>query len=158
MENQLPYKIQELSKQPGMLDGYIRFVDRNHLVPILKAGYARSDDAVPFAVTAFGEILTWERDRYICKVSFFKHSSDVLASGVEFFFDDLKNSKYAQKCFDVSLYYKAMEKFGPLDESECFGIVPLPALGGTMNLEYLQKVKYREYLYLAIQTCGMIDA
>lgn len=157
MNGELPVKIQELSRQGVLLDGYIRFVEHKQLIPLLDAGYSRCNEAIPFAITAFGEILTWERNKYICKVSFPEGHSEVLASGAQFFFDDLLDKKYAEKCFHINLYCNATKELGQLDEDECFGFTPLPTLGGPIDLVHLQKVKCREYLHIAIQVCGLVE-
>lgn len=157
MNCELPVKIQELSKQGTFFDGYIRFTESERLVPFLKAGYSHWNEAVPFAITALGEILTWEQNKYICKVSFPERRSDVLASGSQFFFEDLLDEKYAERCFHVNLYRDATKALGQLDEAECFGFIPLPALGGPIDLAHLQKVKYKEYLHIAIQSSGLVE-
>lgn len=157
MSYKLPAKIQEMSGQGTLLDGYIRFADGKLLAPLLEAGYSHCKGALPFAITALGEILTWEQDKYICRLSFPEDRSDVLASGAQFFFDDLRDQEYAEKCFRIGLYRDAVRELGQLDEDECFGFVPLPALGGPMDLAHLQKVKYKEYLHIAIQSCGPVE-
>lgn len=45
---------------------------------------------------------------------------------------------------------------GNLEDDECYGCVPLQALGGTASIETFKKVKYREYLELALQVTGKV--
>lgn len=152
MIGQLPEKISKQIEAGGiLLDGMIRFTAPERLDPILKEGYVRAEEAVPFAITAFGDILTWERERYIYKVSLRQEKSDALAAGTDFFFDDLKDPEYAAEHFEMQLFFAAREKLGELSDSECYAFVPLEALGGFTDIEHLKKMQYREYLNLAIQ-------
>jgi len=160
MDNQLPTKIVEQIRDSAnnkLLDGCIRFVETDQLTPILKAGYIHADEAVPFAITAFGDILTWEKGKYICKVSFIKCSTEVLAAGTKYFFDDLTDPDYVSEKFDIELYRHMKTGLGSLNGDECYGYVPLIPLGGDINTAHIRRVKYREYLYLAIQMNGGIQ-
>lgn len=47
---------------------------------------------------------------------------------------------------DQSLFDRALEKLGPLENGEIYGFVPALALGGSPKLENLQKVKATEHL------------
>lgn len=155
MIGQLPEKISRQVESGGiLLDGMIRFVAPEQLEPILKEGYAGAEDAVPFAVTAFGDILTWEEERYIYKVSLRQGKADALAAGTNFFFEDLKDPEYAAEHFEMSLFFAAREKLGKLSDSECYAFVPLKALGGFEDIDHMEKMPYRQYLYLAIQVGG----
>lgn len=155
MVGHLPEKIsRQVEAGSVLLDGMIRFVAPDQLDPILKEGYVHAEEAVPFAITAFGDILTWERGRYIYKVSLRQGTTHALAAGLDFFFDDLEDPEYAAEHFEMQLFYAAREKLGELSDSECYAFVPLEALGGFTDAEHLKKMPYREYLYLAIQAGG----
>lgn len=159
MSSQLPHEILDqigTSRNHQLLDGCIRFVNPKQLLPILEAGYIRANDAIPFAITAFGDILTWENERYICKVSFCKEKTDILSAGVDYFFDDLDDPEYAEEQFDIEFYRNVREKIGNLSDDECYGFVPLLSLGGIEDIEHIEKVKYMEYLYLIIQSGGCL--
>ncbi|WP_082116290.1 T6SS immunity protein Tdi1 domain-containing protein [Hymenobacter terrenus] len=40
---------------------------------------------------------------------------------------------------------------------ECFGYVPLLALGGPETMEHLEKVKLREHIFLISQFTGILE-
>lgn len=160
MSGQLPEKITEIRASSGgrLLGGMIRFLSPEELEPVLSAGYRCSGTAIPFAITAFGDILTWEKDNYICKVSFRHNRSEVLASGAAYFFEDLEEDRrYASEHFETDLFAEATEKLGVLSESECYGFIPLEELGGPTDVDHIKKVQYKEYLLLLIQFFGGID-
>ena len=46
--------------------------------------------------------------------------------------------------FELPLYQEAVEKHGELDYTQCFGFVPLLALGGFKDVDHLDKVKILE--------------
>lgn len=160
MDQKLPENILEKLEKPtdsSCLDGFIRFIRPEELNPLLQKGYEKSGQAIPFAITAFGDILTWEKDKYICLVSFAKSTVTILESGSEFFFEDLNDKDFIAKYFDYQLFLLATGKFGKLDIDECFGFIPLLSFGGTEDIQRIQKVKINEYLDMAIQTAGKIS-
>lgn len=155
---QLPANIQlQIKKMDDTcLHGFLRFTMPEKLVPILTDGYAQAKTAIPFAITAFGDILTWEKNKYICMVSIVRGTTKVLESGSDFFFEDINDRAYAEKYFDLPLYESVRAREGNLEDDECYGCVPLQALGGTASIETFKKVKYREYLELALQVTGKV--
>ena len=48
----------------------------------------------------------------------------------------------------IPLYKKAVAKYGKLAHDECFGFVPLLALGGFKDVDHMDKVKVLEHIYL----------
>lgn len=154
MSGQLPAQVNEaIKKYPDhkLLNGLIRLVEPAVLYPILKEGYTHAEEAVPFAITAFGDILIWERDRYLYKVSLRRQRTELLAAGADYFFEDLNDPEYAAEHFETELFSVAVQTLGPLSDSECYGFVPLEALGGAADVEHMEKVQYREYLSLILQ-------
>ena len=68
------------------------------------------------------------------------------------FIDD----NYISENFELPLYHEAVEKHGELDYAQCFGFVPLLALGGFKDVDHLDKVKILEHLYLISELVGGI--
>ena len=58
------------------------------------------------------------------------------------------------RCFTLEDYAQAVEKYGKLADNECFGYVPLLALGGKEDVEHLQKVKTKEHIAVITQLTG----
>ena len=60
--------------------------------------------------------------------------------------------------FELDLYRQAVLKHDPLSYNQCFGFVPLLALGGFKDVEHTDKVKVLEHIYLMYQlTGGVMD-
>ncbi len=53
------------------------------------------------------------------------------------------------------LFQRAYEKLGPLEAHQVYGFVPLPALGGATELNYLQKLEAATYMDLVAQSTVM---
>ena len=68
------------------------------------------------------------------------------------FIDD----NYISENFELPLYHEAVGKYGELDYTQCFGFVPLLALGGFKDVDHLDKVKILEHLYLISELVGGI--
>lgn len=156
----LPDKICKVigsADENGLLGGMILFPDNEKLNELLRYGYGKFETAVPFAITAFGDILTWEDEKYLVKVSFVDGKTTVLSRGCDYFFEDIEDPSYASRYFDIEALNAAKEKCGDLSEDECYSYVPLPALGGDKRIEHVEKAKFFEYLTIAIQANGKIE-
>lgn len=151
----IPQRIKNMFSK-DILNGYIRFIYPNKLNSIIKEGFKNPDKIIPFAITAFGDILTYEKDKYICLVSFINNSSKVLSSNIDQFFDDLKDMDYINEIFDIDYYYDAIDKYGKLNNDECYGFIPIISFNNKKDTRNLCKVKYNEYLHLVIQMNGKI--
>ncbi|WP_376699423.1 T6SS immunity protein Tdi1 domain-containing protein [Listeria booriae] len=64
---------------------------------------------------------------------------------------------FKEKYFDLAQYREAVEQLGEPAYDECFGYVPLLALGGAEKVENLQKVKLREHILLISALAGTIQ-
>ena len=93
-----------LSYKDDMIIGHglIRLCNPNAYIDILKEGY-NEKNAFPFAVTAFGDFLVWEKGKYVSLVSFSKNTVKVIESGFDFFFEDVNDISFLQKYFDFDL-------------------------------------------------------
>ena len=68
------------------------------------------------------------------------------------------DNEYITKKFELDLYRQAVAKHGLLAYDECFGFVPLLALGGVKDVDHMDKVKTLEHIYLMYQlTGGVMD-
>ena len=57
---------------------------------------------------------------------------------------------------ESGVYEKAVDKYGTLNYDECFGYVPILALGGKESVNNLKKVKIREHIALITELAGGI--
>lgn len=151
----LPQSLLSYSGSAQLADGLITLITPDSVIDLLRDGYAETR-VIPFAVTAFGDILVWEKDKYVNCVSFSKHSVTVISSGFDFFFDDIADTKFLEEYFNLQLYNDAKERFGNCHEGECYISSPLPAIAGDFKIENLSIGKFREYNALSIDMLGTI--
>lgn len=68
----------------------------------------------------------------------------------------LKDFKKISNVNDELINNEAVEKYGHLEYDECFGYVPLLALGGKESVDNLKKVKIHEHIVLITEIAGKI--
>lgn len=155
----IPGQIIDLWKRYGfgsMLNGYLRVINPEEYLDILKGSYNRYEKAVPVFTTGMGDILVWENN-YLLLLKYRKGTVDVAAGEFKFFLENMKDDYFLEKVLDWKLYKEAIHNSGSLEIDECFGYTPLLALGGSEKVENLQKVKLIEHVYLITQFMGPIE-
>lgn len=155
----LPKALIEIWKNQGfgtIMDGYIKIINPDEYNEVFKDSYYRSDIAIPIAVTAFGDIITWEKNKYVGIVQYRYGKSDVMIIGFDLFLMLLKDSSFTKKFFNIEMYKKAVALYGNLNFDECFGFVPILAMGGSEKAESLKIVKAKEHIALINELAGSI--
>lgn len=141
------------------MNGFLKLVDPMEFQPAFEEAYDNKDNEIVFAVTALGDFLTWTGDAI--RAVYFKNGYDsIIESGddMEWFFDmDLADQGYLRDNLNDENYLAARTKLGEPAYDECYGYVPLLALGGPEKAENLQKVKMKEHISLIAQTVGKIE-
>jgi len=111
--------------------------------------------SIPFAITAFGDILLWLSDGYIETVSFRKGYREVIESGMELFFNDtLTDIVYCLEELKSTQFMEAKTRLGVPAYDQCYGYVPLLALGGAEQVENIQILDLQTHLELMAQVVG----
>ena len=124
---------------------------------MLEQTYFRGQDSIPIMVTGFGDIITWEKNRYLGIVKYRKGTFGIIEDGFVYFLNDLNDEEYVKDVLDSLQYLNAISKIGEPIFDECFGYVPLLGLGGSEKVENLQKVKIKEHIELITQLVGKIE-
>jgi len=140
----------------SFLDGYLKVINPDDYNELLMDTYFRGNISVPIFVTAFGDILAWEENRYMRILKYKNGIIKGMTSGFDFFWEDLETGAFNEKFFDIEKYKEAVNKMGNLNFDECFAYVPLLGLGGSEKVENLKKVKIREHIELITQLVGKI--
>jgi len=140
-----------------ILNGYLKIVNPDEYQSIINMSYFRANVSKPILITAFGDIITWEENKYIGIIRYNKGNFNIISSGFKYFFSDLLDEYFVGKHLQVDKYIQAIEKYGELEYDECFGYVPLLGLGGSEKVENLRKVKIREHIELITQLVGKIE-
>ena len=155
-KDQVPAELVQIWWEDGMgtfLDGYLKVINPDDYLELLQDSYFRGDVAFPMFVTAFGDIITWEENEFVGIVKYTLQDCDIIIKSLKYFLQYLDNS-YVTDNFELDLYSDAVSKHGPLSYNQCFGFVPLLALGGFKDVDHMDKVKVLEHIYLMYQLTG----
>lgn len=158
-EKILPNELIAVWKKYGMgslFYGYLKMINPEEYQELVIDTYFRGSVAIPIFVTAFGDIICWEENKYIRMIKYKNGIFKGMASGFEFFWEDLERGLYDKEYFEFSRYYEAVKLLGKIEYDECFGYVPLLGLGGSEKIQNLQKVKIREHIELISYMVGKI--
>ncbi|KEO81840.1 T6SS immunity protein Tdi1 domain-containing protein [Tumebacillus flagellatus] len=156
----IPAELAAIWQQYGfgtLLTGYLKIINPDQFQDVLHTSYFRSRVAIPILATAMGDLITWEENRYVRLVNYRKGKFQGISAGFEFFFSDLEDPQFLTKDLDAAPFLEAVREYGAPKYDECFGYVPLLALGGAEKVENLKKVQLLEHLRLITELVGPIE-
>ena len=160
-QNQVPAELLQIWQEDGLgtfLDGYLKVINPDDYLELLQNSYFRGEISIPIFATAFGDIITWEKNEFLGIIKYKDGTFDIFLENLSLFIKFLPDKSFTDDYFDIPLYKKAVAKHGLLAYDECFGFVPLRALGGFKDVDHMDKVKVLEHIYLMYQlTGGVMD-
>ena len=158
-EDALPPGIKEYITRDGkpLLNGYLRFftdevVSKNILSVLSPLSFWKG--GIPFASTAFGDVMVWDREGYIVIYKLIDSDFRIMLHGDRFFFDNLEDQEFQKDFLDLDLFTRARERYGPIDNTQCYIFEPIPALGGDKNVNHIAIGNMVEYIALI---CSLIE-
>lgn len=89
-KDKLPEELIEIWKKYGFgtfVNDFLKIINPDDYLDILERSYLRYERAIPIFTTAMGDIIVWEKDKYVNLLNFRKGYVNVVSSGFEFFFD-----------------------------------------------------------------------
>lgn len=158
-EGKLPQEIIYIWKNYGFgafYKGYLKIINPNEYKELIVKSYFQGDFSIPIFVTAFGDVIIWEKNQYISIIKYRYGENDVISAGFDFFFEDLQAGEFDKDHFTINKYNEAIGKYGKLEYDECFGYTPILAMGGKESVDNLKKVKIREHIALISNFIGEI--
>lgn len=160
-KNQVPAELVQIWQEDGLgtfLDGYLKVINPDDYLELLQDSYFRGEISIPIFTTAFGDIITWEKNEFLGIIKYKDGTFDIFLENLSLFIKFLPDKSFTDDYFDIPLYKKAVAKHGQLAYDECFGFVPLLALGGVKDVDHMDRVKALEHIYLMYQlTGGVMD-
>ncbi|AYV70513.1 DUF1851 domain-containing protein [Bacillus sp. PK3-056] len=159
-KDKLPGELIEVWYKYGfgtLLNGFLKLINPDEYLDILERCYRRYEQAIPIFTTSMGDIIVWEKDKYVNLLNFRKGLVHIVSSGFNFFLDDLKDNDFINDELMWEPYPKAYSKYGRPDYDECFGYTPLLGIGGSEKVENLKKVKIREHILIITEFMGPIE-
>lgn len=162
----VPPELIEVWEQYGFgtfCDGYLKIVNPTDYTDLLVDTYARTSSPNPTQIpplvlfaTSMGDLLVWERG-YLVLVDFRHSNTNVAGKNFKVLFRNLADEGYLKHTLQWEPYPDARARLGEPAFDECFGYVPLLALGGPELVENLEKVKLREHIALISQFAGLLE-
>jgi hypothetical protein len=156
----LPLEVVNIWAEYGfgsILNSYLKIINPDNFREILEDAYVRHHDSIPLFTTSMGDIIVWEKGRYLNLLNFRKGKVNVISAGFDFFFEDINDESFLEQELDWLPYTEAIQKHGKPNFDECFGYVPILGLGGHEKVESLNKVKLIEHIYLITQFMGQLE-
>ncbi len=129
----VPSTISEhMKKKSEMLNGYIRFisVEYSRKVERILKEVPGWEAGVPFAITAFADVLVYSEDGFIVLYKLVDGVSTILLSDAELLLKMLADEEFQNDYFDMKLFRECVQKLGRLNANQCYTFEPLPSLGG----------------------------
>lgn len=158
-EEKLPQKIIYIWKNYGLgtfYNGYLKIINPNEYKELIEKTYFQGNVSIPIFATAFGDIITWEKNQFIGIIKYRYGENDVISDEFDFFYEDLLDGEFDDTDFNIKKYKEALNKYGMLEYDECFGYVPLIAMGGKESVENIKKAKIKEHISLISNFIGKI--
>ena len=137
-------------------DCYLKAINPNEYKELIEKSYFQGEVSIPIFATAFGDLITWEKNQFVGIVKYRYGENDVISDGFDFFFDDVTDGELDEEFLSIKQYKAATKKLGSLEYDECFGYVPLLALGGKESVSNLKKVKIIEHITLITEMTGEV--
>ena len=160
----LPGELLDIWKEHGFgsfNNGFLKIINPDDFQEILNETYhsAENSGAIPVMATGMGDLIILGDDGYVNVVAYRFGLSEIISAEFEDFLELLSDEE--ESVYNVELdrnpYPEALEKLGEPDYDECFSYVPLLGLGGTANVENLQRVKLKEYIMLVKELIGTVE-
>jgi hypothetical protein len=158
----LPETIISFWKEYGFgtfMDGYLKIINPEQYQEVFDTSYENKTNEIVFAVTGLGDFIVWAGDaiRFVN----YRHGVDniIQADGDFYFF--LNRNIVDEYCINTECkgkkYFSAKELYGKLEYDECFGYVPILAMGGKETVKNMRKVKIKDHIQMIFEMAGKIE-
>jgi len=81
-------------------NGYLKIINPEDYKNIFQNSYFLGDVSIPVFATAFGDLITWEKNQFVGIVKYRYSNNDVISDGFEFFIDDVTNGEFDEEFFN----------------------------------------------------------
>jgi hypothetical protein len=137
----------------GLLgDGFVRVVDPDRAISML-GGVGFNTPAVPVFTTALADVIVYIEPAFHL-IQFRFGVIDFLAFDSPKLFADLQEEAFLDLILSRQPYPAGVQRLGVPGLDECFGFVPLLALGGKEDAAYLDRGGLWEHIAVITQFAG----
>ena len=155
--DKIPIALLRLWEEEGLgylLNGYLQVINPDDYIEFIRGTYFRGEFSIPIFITAFGDIITLEEQKYLRIIRYKNGDFISILENMHYFLEDLEDKGLWEDYFEIPLYEAALLRLGYLNDNQCFGFSPLLALGGERNVKHLEKVSIVEHLSILTQLTG----
>ena len=98
-KDQVPTELLQIWQEDGLgtfLDGYLKVINPEDYLELLRDSYFRGDIAFPMFVTAFGDIITWEENAYVGIVQYNIQDLDIMIKRMDRFIEYVDDEDFKE--------------------------------------------------------------
>ncbi|MGN0025419.1 MAG: GAD-like domain-containing protein, partial [Clostridium sp.] len=75
----------------SILNGYLKIINPDEYKEIIDNSYFRANVSIPIFATAFGDIITWEKNEYVSIIKYKNGTFDIILKRFKHFFNCLQD-------------------------------------------------------------------
>lgn len=109
-KNQVPAELLQIWQEDGLgtfLDGYLKVINPDDYLELLQDSYFRGEISIPIFATAFGDIITWEKNEFLGIIKYKDGTFDIFLENLSLFIKFLPDKSFTDDYFDIPLYKKS---------------------------------------------------
>jgi hypothetical protein len=155
-QNAVPQELAAVWREQGaglIGDGFVRVVDPDRALSMLDGLVGLNSSAVPVFTTALADVIVYIEPAYHL-IQFRYGVIDFLAFDSPKFFADLQDETFLDQILARQPYPAGVARLGVPGLDECFGFVPLLALGGKEDAANLDRGGLWEHIAVIIRFAG----
>lgn len=154
MVGKVPDALVELWREHGWAgygNGLFWTIDPRHLADHLPTWSLMPSQSMAFGRDAFANLYLLSDGR-VYQYNVHRDERDMVATKLDLFFGAcLDDPAFRESYMWNDLFDEAFRRCGPLERDECYGFFPALALGGSVDVDSLRRVKYLEHLEFLAQ-------
>lgn len=104
----------------SIYNGFLKIINPMEYKEFVEETFFLGDKAIPIMTTGTGEIIAWVNNKYVYMLDYKENTFENLASGFDFFWEDLDNQDIPFLSGKAIEYEKVLKKNGKLNYEECF--------------------------------------
>lgn len=158
-EGVVPTELLELWRTCGLgtfANGYMKIINPDDYNDILDKSYYAKNESIPIFATGFADIIVLRKNKFVGIVNYRKRDTQMHTLFFKRFLVHFNTTESDKAFLDNALFCDAVKLLGNLEYDECFGYVPLLALGGKESVENLQKMKMKQHIEMLAEISGRI--
>lgn len=155
----VPKEMIEIWEKYGLgsfMNGYLRVINPDDYKKLVEETYFRGKDSIPIFITAFADVVTWEKNEFIGIVKYKVLDCDILWQGMDDFFELLGDRDFIDDNFELKMYNKALKLHGEVKYEDCYCFVPIIPVGGK-KIENLKKGEAFTHIEVIVYLMGRVE-